>query len=121
MPYIRTMVLGALAVGAQAFSSTPTTLAPTPSPTPMPTPPTTTTGGLPPCGPIDDNGLNCPGLLKADGICYFSASYGAWTGAYGAGGSFFAGGSGCDCTNYCCSDDDAVFENGECDTTATGR
>ena len=105
MPPIRTMVLGALAVGAQAFSSTPTT----------------TTGGLPPCGTIDDNGLNCQGLLKSDGVCYFSAYYGAWTGAYGVGGIFLAGGSGCDCTNYCCSDDDAVFENGECDTTLTGR
>ena len=102
MPPVRTMMLGALAVGAQAFSSTPTT----------------TTGGLPPRGTIDDNGLNCQGLKsKSDGNCFinfFGTNTDAWYiyGAYGAE---------CDCTTVCCSDDDAVFENGECDTTLVGR
>ena len=96
MPPIRTVVLGALAVSAQAFSSTPTT----------------TTGGLPPCGTIDDNGLNCQGLKSAaDGNCWFE-SYSGWLGSSS---------SYCDCTFFCCSDDDDVFENGECDTTLVGR
>ena len=95
------MVLGALiAVGAQAFSSTPTT----------------TTGGLPPCGTIDENGLNCQGL-KIDLTCYYfySTTYedSWWT--TDTGGD-------CDCTTtFCCSEDDGVFENGECDTTLSGR
>ena len=93
MPPIRTVVLGALAVCAQAFSSTPTT----------------TTGGLPPCGTIDDNGLNCQGL-KSDGTC--TTFYDPWADWY-----FWS----CDCTTFCCSYDDAVFENGECDTTLVGR
>ena len=95
------MVLGALAVGAQAFSSTPTT----------------TTGGLPPCGTIDDNGLNCQGLKKSDGrwpSCDLAT--------YGWYGDVFGDQEWCDCqTEWCCSEDDAVFENGECDTTLVGR
>ena len=83
MPPIRTVVLGALAVGAQAFSSTPTT----------------TTGGLPPCGTIDDNGLNCQGLMKSDGWCWEIGRRDV-----------------CDCKTVCCTSYDAVFENGECDT-----
>ena len=99
------MVIGALAVGAQAFSSTPTT----------------TTGGLPPCGTIDDNGLNCQGLKsKSEGNCWeyyqnYDATY------WGAGDYYDDDGGPCDCTTFCCSDDDAVFENGECDTTLSGR
>ena len=112
MPPFRTMVLGAFAVGAQAFSSTPMTMAPTPSPTPMPTAPTTTTGGLPPCGTIDDNGLNCQGLKSKKRDAYDD----------GCGGDYdYYGWYMCDCTTVCCSDDDAVFENGECDTTLSGR
>ena len=91
MPPVRTVVLGALAVSAQAFSSTPTT----------------TTGGLPPCGTIDDNGLNCQGLMKSDGNCFVDSYY-YW---------FDSDSDYCDCTTVCCSDDDPVFENGECDTT----
>ena len=96
------MVLGALAVGAQAFSSTPTT----------------TTGGLPPCGTIDDNGLNCQGLKSASaGGCYFDIGYSYWS----------HGTDGCDCAKHCCSKEDYragnndVFKNGECDTTLTGN
>ena len=104
MPPIRTMMLGALAVGAQAFSSTPTT----------------TTGGLPPCGTIDDNGLNCQGLKKSDGNCWKTGD--TWA-SYGS--MYYP--DNCDCTTFCCSDDnvsddhDDAFENGECDTTRVGR
>ena len=104
MPPIRTMVVGALAVGAQAFSSTPTT----------------TTGGPPPCGTIDDNGLNCQGLKKYDRSCYWMTEEGKYSTYYTespTGYDFMM----CDCEYWCCSDDDDVFENGECDTTLVGR
>ena len=107
------MVLGALAVCAQAFSSTPTT----------------TTGGLPPCGTIDENGLNCQGLKKPDGICQgsFSTTYSTYYWGY-------YGGPACDCKKFCCVDTFyygaghaehggnllSIFENGECDTTLVG-
>ena len=86
-----------LAVGAQAFSSTPTT----------------TTGGLPPCGTIDENGQNCQGLKSSSGgdCWWYYTTYWYTYGGYET----------CDCTTFCCSEDDAVFENGECDTTRVGR
>ena len=106
MPPIRTMVLGALAVGAQAFSSTPTT----------------TTGGLPPCGTLDDNGLNCQGLKNPTDICY-GDNFG-WYSAYmpeDYESETYYGEMKCDCMTFCCSDSLAVFTNGECDTTMVGR
>ena len=99
MPPPRTVVLGALAVGAQAFSSTPTT----------------TTGGLPPCGTIDENGLNCQGLKKAPAGSCATTEY-EYT--YLVSTLYEDAPPWCDCMTFCCGDGDAVsdaeFESGDC-------
>jgi hypothetical protein len=90
----------------------------------MPTAPTTTTtGGLPPCGTIDENGLNCQGLKPSDSEPPFGCSSDFWgqPTTYWMYFTYYTMGRECDCTKICCSDDAAVFENGECDTTLSGR